>query len=94
MFEITTYRLRADADTQLFAAVDEALQMRFFYQQPGLVRRTTGRGDDGTWVSINVWDSTDDANAAASRTADLPEFVDMLRAIDPTSIRVQRFETL
>jgi hypothetical protein len=94
VFEIVTYRLRESADPHAFGVIDEALQTRFFYQQPGLVRRTTGRSDDGTWVSINVWDSTEHADAAEAKTEEMPEFARMLEVIDPTTIRVQRFESL
>ena len=38
-------------------ALDRRLQTEVAYQQPGLLRRTTARGEDGSWLVIQLWRS-------------------------------------
>ena len=67
MFEILTFRLRADTDEDTFRALDERIQTEFAYHQPGCLRRTLGRHEDGRWLALTVW--ADAASASAARTA-------------------------
>ena len=96
MIEVTTFRLRDGVDEATFAAADAAAQAEFFYQQHGLVRRTTARAADGEWVTVTLWGSADTAEAAASALADAPAgsaaraFLDCID--EPMSVR--RYEPL
>jgi hypothetical protein len=73
VIELTTFRLRAGVDEGDFVAADADAQAGFFYQQPGLVRRTTARltgaGAD-EWLVVAWWGSADAADAAAAALAD------------------------
>jgi heme-degrading monooxygenase HmoA len=83
MILVVTYRLRTNADESAFIALDAQLQTDFYYQQPGIERRTTARSTDGAWVTISHWDSTDAIAAARSAAvaegvmAKLGEYIDM-----------------
>jgi hypothetical protein len=70
VIELTTFRLRDDVDEADFVAADAAAQTGFFYQQPGLVRRTTARGPDGEWLVVTWWGSAVEADAAATALDD------------------------
>ena len=94
MIEITTFRLHADVEAKAFVLVDERLQTEFFYLQPGLQRRTTARSDDGTWASIIVWDSPEQADAAIEKTEDVALFGAVLSMMDLMSIESRRYDTL
>lgn len=65
MFEILTFRLAPGVDAATFRAIDERVQVEFAYQQPGFVRRTLGRHDDGRWLALTIW--TDSASALAAQ---------------------------
>mgnify|MGYP001813111826 FL=1 len=65
MFEILTFRLAPGVDAQTFWALDERIQVEFAYQQPGIIRRTLGRHDDGRWLALTIW--TDPESALAAR---------------------------
>jgi hypothetical protein len=69
VFEILTFRLAPGVDEASFRSLDERLQMGFFYHQPGFVRRTLGRHDDGRWLVLTVW-AVDGAAADAQRAFD------------------------
>jgi hypothetical protein len=95
MIEIVTYRLREGADPDKFKAIDERLQTEFFYQQPGIHRRTTARSSDGTYVSITHWDSASAAEAAEMKTRLANEFTSLLtQFLEPSSIQSRRYDTL
>jgi hypothetical protein len=94
MIEITTFRLRDDAEAGLFVKLDERLQTEFFYFQPGLQRRTTARSEDGEWVSIIVWDSESCADAAIEKTEEFALFEDVLAMMDLMTIESCRYNTL
>ncbi len=91
---MTRFRLAAGvADAEALAA-DRRVQTDFAYRQPGLVRRTTARGDDGTWLVIEQWRAAGDADQAARhRTGDVA-VSELVALVDPSSIRVERYTTL
>jgi hypothetical protein len=64
VFEILTFRLAPGVDTDTFRAIDERVQVEFAYQQPGFVRRTLGRHDDGRWLVLTIWADPESALAA------------------------------
>lgn len=93
MIEITTYRLLNGVDEDMFAAADGLLQASVFYQLPGLVRRTTARSQDGTWVAIATWADEASADAAAGWTEKAFGVV-ASTMIDPASVATKRFVAL
>jgi hypothetical protein len=70
VFEILTFRLAPGVDEDTFRAIDERIQVEFAYQQPGFVRRTLGRHDDGRWLALTIWADPESALAARQRLDD------------------------
>jgi hypothetical protein len=64
VFEILTFRLAPGVEAETFRAIDERVQTEFAYQQPGFVRRTLGRHDDGRWLALTIWADAESALAA------------------------------
>jgi hypothetical protein len=85
LVETTTFRLVDGVDEGAFLAADEARQAELNPER-GFVRRTTARGEAGTWLVLTLWTSAEAADAAASA---VPE-----ELVDPASVRRERFETL
>jgi hypothetical protein len=97
VIETMTFRLVEGADKDEFLAVDKRLQTDFAYQQPGLVRRTTARGVGdraGEWVVIDLWASTEDANACAARWDDDPLAGQFMSFVDRSTVEVRRYTDL
>ena len=94
MIEILTFRLNSGVDPVAFTALDDRVQTEVAYQQPGLLRRTTGRNGEGRWLILQVWASADaaDAGRAALDRSDLRAELEAM--IDPASVHVERFEGL
>ena len=92
VLEVCTFT--ATGDEQALRAADARLQTDFAYQQPGLFRRTTARGEDGRWCVVTLWHSIDDAvraERAAAGDAVASAFWDL---VDRDTVRVERFTLL
>ena len=89
-----TFRLRTDAAEAEFLAADARVQTEFAYHQPGMVRRTTARGQDRDWVVVDLWRSAADADACLDGWHRGPAPRAFMALVDDATVRVQRFETL
>jgi hypothetical protein len=94
VIEILQFRLVPGADEAAFLAADRSVQTEFAYQQPGLLRRTTARGDDGEWIVIDVWRSDADAAAADEGWEQDPATRRFMSFVDRDSVRSKRYATL
>lgn len=92
VIEILTFRLAPGVDAAAFLDADAKAQTGFFYAQPGLVRRTTARSEDGEWVVVSLWGSTEYAQAG-TRAAENDSLVRELSSL-VTGVEVRRFETM
>ena len=82
------------ASEEEFLAADARFQEDFAYQLKGHLRRTTARGDNGTWIVISWFDSEESFAAAANATEGLDAVEEMHRFIDFSTHRVETFTTL
>jgi hypothetical protein len=97
VIETMTFRLREGVDESAFLAADQRLQSDFAYQQPGLVRRTTARGQgerSGDWIVVDLWQSAEDADACAARWEGDPVAQELMALVDPDSVEVRRYADL
>lgn len=94
MIEIATFRLAAGVDEVDFVAADGRAQTEFFNLQPGLLRRTTARGEDGTWAVVTIWREPADADAAAGAAAAHPPPLALADLVDDTTLAVRRYREL
>jgi len=94
VIEILTFRLASGVEGTAFMALDARIHTEVAYQQPGLLRRTSGRSSDGRWLVLQVW-TTSDAASAGRRALDESKLGAALEAmIDADSIHAERFEGL
>jgi hypothetical protein len=92
VIEIATFRIVGGEDA--FLELDQRIQTEFAYQQPGLVRRTTAKAEDGEWVVITVWTSAAHASAAAEAWLQHPLQVALRHVIATKSASERRYEAL
>ncbi len=92
--EILRFELSPGADESDFLQTDKRVQSEFAYQQPGLLRRTTAKGEDGRWVVIDLWRSEAEADRCEQLWGKDPLTEQFERFMDPGSVNVERFETL
>jgi hypothetical protein len=94
VIEILRFRLGDGVEEADFLAADRRVQQEFAYQQPGLLRRTTARGEDGGWIVIDLWRSAADADACDARWERdevTQAFMDLL---DRSSVATERYQEL
>src|SRR5436305_14731179 len=73
VIETTTFRLADGVDEAAFLEADEQARTSFLYHQPGMMRATTARADDGEWLGVALWAAYENAHAAAElEHADAP----------------------
>ena len=77
-----------------FLAADRALQVDFAYRQPGLLRRTTARAADGTWIVVDLWRAAADADACAARWDGDPVVARFMSYVDGPSVVTERYAEL
>ncbi|HEV3264330.1 MAG TPA: hypothetical protein VG014_02330 [Acidimicrobiales bacterium] len=92
--EIMTFRLRPETAEADFLAADRRVQVEFAYQQPGMVRRTTGRNPDGSWVVIDLWASATDAANYVGGWDREPAPRAFMALVDEATVETRSYETL
>jgi hypothetical protein len=68
LIEVQTYRPRAGVDEAAFTEADREVQAAFNCL-PGIMRRTTARAEDGEWLTVVLWWSSEEADAGAAHPA-------------------------
>jgi hypothetical protein len=94
LIEITTFRLVPDAEEQAFLDADRRFQTEVIPNHAGFLRRTTARGDDGGWLVVVLWRSTQDADASGRLASDHPATHDLNALVDGATVRTTRHTTL
>ncbi|HML00797.1 MAG TPA: hypothetical protein VK428_11450 [Acidimicrobiales bacterium] len=94
VIEIMAFNLAEGVADKTFLAADSALQTGFAYRQRGIIRRTTGRAADGSWLVITLWSSHDDAEASGTVGAEDDLVRQFVAMIEPATMRLKRFDTL
>jgi hypothetical protein len=94
VIEIMTFRLRSADDEAAFMEADRRVQSEFAYHQPGLLRRTTARSEDGQWIVIDLWQSAAAADACDERWSSDPVARTFMALVDEATVTTERFATL
>lgn len=94
IIETVEFELGAGASEADFLAADARVQTEFWYQQPGIVRRTTARGLDGGWLTELWWLGPEQADAAWSAVGRDEATAAFAGLVDLASVRRRRFATL
>jgi hypothetical protein len=94
VIEIMRFRLAPGVEEGRFRVADARLQTEFAYQQPGLLRRTTARSDDGEWVVIDIWRSAADADRCEQRWSRDPAVREFLSYVERGTIQSVRYYEL
>jgi hypothetical protein len=90
-----TFRLINGVSEDEFKSVDTQFQEDFAYQQKGMLRRTTAKSDDDTWLVITFWDSVQSAEGEKNITAEgSAALTRMHECIDFDTHKLESYNTL
>jgi len=92
--ETLTFRLAPGTDESAFLDADRAVQDELIPNQPGFARRTTARGDDGDWLVVTLWRSSEEADSFGTLAESSPVAEHLRSLLDPASVRRARYTTL
>jgi heme-degrading monooxygenase HmoA len=91
--EVSTFRLAAGTNDEVFLALDRRVQTEVVPNQPGFMRRTTARRGD-TWLVVTLW-ATEEAAAAFDGVANGdPVQMEFDGHLEVGSVSTHRFDTL
>ncbi|HEY2214453.1 MAG TPA: hypothetical protein VGH31_05305 [Acidimicrobiales bacterium] len=93
LIETTTFRLESGSDEQAFLQSDRRVQTELVPNQPGFLRRTTARSDDG-WLVLTLWATNEHAEAFAALAVGHEVQLEFEQHIDAGSVTTRRYETL
>jgi hypothetical protein len=94
VIEIMRFRLGQGTTEEEFLAADHRLAEEFASHQPGLLRRTTARGEDGDWIVIDLWRSAADADACDRRWDTDPVAQAFMALLDHSTVTSERYHPL
>ena len=92
VIDTLTFGLAPGVEDNVFLEVDRRMQTEVIYQQPGLLRRTTARGDDGSWLVVTLWESMSAFEASAGEANAIK--LGYLGLLDPASVVAAYFTTI
>lgn len=92
--EVTTFRLADGADEDAFLEADRRVQTEFMPNQPGFMRRTTARADDGEWLVVVLWVSEADGQAATEASEDDAATAELRALVNESTFETKRYSTL
>ncbi|HUP84023.1 MAG TPA: hypothetical protein VM143_00010 [Acidimicrobiales bacterium] len=91
MLELTTFRLVDGGDPDAFVAADAAAQVGFHHLQPGMMRRTTAKGEADDWLVLILWRDAEAAAAAEVAGESSMPLQEFWAHVDRSSVEVRRF---
>jgi len=90
VLEIVTFNSASGISPDALATAGAAIHP-WLVDQPGFVRRSLARADDGGWVDCVTWSSMETAHTAAASMRSAPGAPAFLAAIDMSSVTVRHF---
>ena len=91
VIEMMRFRLTPGVEESEFLLADRAVQEDFAYQQPGLLRRTTARADDDSWLVIDLWRSAKDADVCEEQWGENPIVQRFMTLVDEATVKSERY---
>lgn len=91
---VTRFRLAEGTTEEAFLAADEAAHKEFANFQPGIVRRTTAKGEDGWWLIELIWWSREAQEAADVAAAAAPQTQALRACVDTRTAERHVYETI
>lgn len=94
VIEIVTLTLKEGVSYSDFAPIDSAIETEHVSQQPGFISREVAAGEDGEWLVIVHWESSQDADASMSTFMEAPAATEFMNSIDASTMVMKRYSNL
>ena len=86
--ELVTFQ--ATPETRDEVAIATALKLTpILAAMPGFINRHFAKGEAGEWIDVVIWDSRENAEAAAKAVMDIPEAKPFFSLIDRETVHLR-----
>ncbi|WP_017220752.1 antibiotic biosynthesis monooxygenase family protein [Moritella dasanensis] len=94
VIEIVTLKLNEGVSYTEFAAIDKAVEDQHVAKQPGFISRESAAGENGEWLVIVHWQSTEEADASMASFMSAPAAQQFVDNIDGSTMVMKRYSTM
>lgn len=91
VLEVTTFKLNATTNDSTFNQLDGEVESNFTSKQPGFIKRQSGVTEDGAYVVLVYWNSTEDADASMQKFMKDESVADYASMIDGSTMKMARY---
>lgn len=91
VLEIARFRLKDDVADQTFLEAEQRIRNGHIRQQPGFIKRETGKSDSGEWTVVLQWESKADADAWRPKFMQDPDGQAFAKLLDLSSMRQDHY---
>lgn len=91
VIEVVTLKLKAGVSYSEFAPIDKAVEEQHVAKQPGFISRESAAGENGEWLVIVHWQSTQDAEASMASFMSASAAQTFVDSIDGSTMVMKRY---
>ncbi|MDX2319698.1 MAG: hypothetical protein QNK26_03765 [Moritella sp.] len=91
VIEVVTLKLKEGVSYSEFAPIDKAVEDQHVAKQPGFISRESAAGENGEWLVIVHWQSTQDAEASMASFMRAPAAQKFVDNIDGSTMVMKRY---
>lgn len=91
VLEVTTFKVKTTANDSTFNQLDAEVESNFTSKQPGFIKRQSGVNEEGEYVVLVYWNSTEDADASMQKFMKDESVADYAAMIDGATMKMARY---
>ena len=92
VIDVVTFILKSGVTPTEFRAVDTSIERQHVSRQPGFMSRESAAGENGEWLVIVHWRSSQDADASMASFEKAPAAANFMSKIDASTMSMKRYE--
>lgn len=94
IIEIVTFKLKPGVSAEEFRKIDKDVEVSHVSKQPGFVSRESAADENGNWLVIVHWRSTQDADASMASFEKAPAAANFMARLDASTMSMRRYKAL
>lgn len=91
VLEVTTFKLKSNADIPAFNKLDAEVESAFTDKQPGFINRQSAIDENGKYTVLVYWKTTEDAKASMAKFMKDASVTDYASMIDESTMQMSRY---
>lgn len=91
VLEVTTFKPKSTTNVSVFNQLDAEVEAKFTSKQPGFIRRQSGVNEQGEYVVLVYWNTTEDADASMQKFMGDASVADYAGMIEGATMKMARY---